>query len=285
MTVSSLITKIIYQGNGVAKTFAVPFQVLDAGHLFCRVVVDGVERDVSNYTVAGIGTGAVTVTYPSSGAVMPVGQQLVIYRLVPLIQNVDLVEYGAFYAETHEYKFDYLTMIDQQLQEKLDRAIVVDISEGSPPTAQEFYAEIKQFSDIAAESADRAENAAERADSLLVAIESTGDYQLNLINQTANKHLTAIQEQGGHYVDQAEGAADRAENAAANIEGFADNSHVFFGFKIDDKFNLIITKSQEGDYIATEDYDAYAIWPVQVRPYLENGNLLLELPFQPPYGG
>ena len=281
MTVASLDTKIIYQGNGLATSFAVPFKVTAASQLSCRLVVNGQEIEIFNFAVNGIDTGAVSVTYPSSGQPMTWREKLVIYRLLPLVQEVDLVEYGPFHAETHERKFDELVMIDQQQQEQISRAILVDMNQGNPPTAQEFYSQVKQFSDAAAASASASAASAQNAQ----AAANLAQSYLPQITQAGDEQLSNIHNAGAYYVDKASMEANRAENAASSIQGFADNAVVFFAFAIDAAFNLMLTKSQDNDYIKIDDYNTFAIWPVQVRPYVDNGLLLLELPFQPPYEG
>jgi hypothetical protein len=50
-----------------------------------------------------------------------------ILRVLPLTQTVDYVPYDAFPAQTHEGALDKLTMIDQQLQEQIDRALKLPV--------------------------------------------------------------------------------------------------------------------------------------------------------------
>jgi hypothetical protein len=64
---------------------------------------------------------------PASGAM------LTILRNVPLTQATDYVSNDEFPAETHEQNLDKLTMITQQLQEQLDRAILLEKSTTESP--------------------------------------------------------------------------------------------------------------------------------------------------------
>jgi microcystin-dependent protein len=63
---------------------------------------------------------------------------IVIERVMPLTQETDLLNQGAVYPQAIEDALDYLTMITQQLQDQLNRAIifsVADTVEVTLPTA------------------------------------------------------------------------------------------------------------------------------------------------------
>ena len=120
-----------YAGAGTTGPFTVGFRFLDASHL--RVVrADSLgEHELvlnTDYTVAGTGnpTGSVTLL-----AVLPVGQTLTIVRNVPQTQEANYVQNDDFPAESHEDALDKLTMITQQLNNKLGRAITFPVSDGS----------------------------------------------------------------------------------------------------------------------------------------------------------
>jgi hypothetical protein len=133
MTVSSSTAKVSYSGNGVTQAFAVPFYFLASSQLL--VVLrssSGVETTQvlgTNYTVTGAGVltgGTVTMTAaPASGTT------LVISRNVPLTQETDLQPNDRLPAETLEQSIDKLTMITQQIDETLDRAIKFPVSDSS----------------------------------------------------------------------------------------------------------------------------------------------------------
>lgn len=257
MTVASLNTKTIYQGNGVATVFAVPFKVLAGeSHVRCRLVVNGEEAEVSNFIV-NYSKDAVSVTYPAEGSPIPIDQELIIYRKTGLDQNIDLEEGGPFHAETHEYAFDKLTMQIQEVDEKVGRAILVGMSDGEPPDINGIYNEVKKY-------ADQAEGYAGNAEAY------------------ANKAQGYVSESKGQ-AERAEYEADRAENAASSITGFSKNAHVFFGFTVDENFNLRLTKSEKGDNLRAADYDEWLVLPTQAAFSLQNGSLIMSLPFQPPY--
>ena len=67
------------------------------------------------------------MTYPKSGEPLASGKKLVIMRELPLMQLMDLINQGDYYADDVEQAFDDLTMIAQQLSEKLARAMVFSV--------------------------------------------------------------------------------------------------------------------------------------------------------------
>ena len=119
MTVSSQTNKVIYIGNGVAKEFAIPFPFLEKEHLKVRQLLNDVQTERTDWTVSG--GNMVFETAPADGA------QILIVREVPLTQETDYRDNEILHAETLERNFDKLTMQVQQLAEKSERAVTVDI--------------------------------------------------------------------------------------------------------------------------------------------------------------
>lgn len=124
MTVSSEINRSgPYVGNGVTTVFDYDFKILHGSHL--RVVMtapDGAESVVTAYGVSGVGNsngGSITMIEPPL-----VGYSLTIFLNVPFVQETDLENQGAYYAETVEQAFDLSTMRDLQLKEMADRAVM-----------------------------------------------------------------------------------------------------------------------------------------------------------------
>lgn len=78
----------------------------------------------TDYTVDGVGDyngGKVIVS--SQFASDNDGAQLVVRRVLDLVQETSIRNQGKFYPETHENVFDRLTMIDQQQQEQINRSL------------------------------------------------------------------------------------------------------------------------------------------------------------------
>ena len=119
MTVSSQTNKVIYIGNGVAKEFAIPFSFLEQEHIKVRQKKNDIQTERTDWTVKS--GNLVFADAPESGA------EIAIVREVPLTQETDYRDNEILHAETLERNSDKLTMQVQQLAEKEDRAVTVDI--------------------------------------------------------------------------------------------------------------------------------------------------------------
>jgi hypothetical protein len=126
-TITSETTRVSYSGNGSTTVFAYPFTIIaDADLLVIIRDASGNETTqtlTTHYTVSGAGVdggGNVTmVTAPTST------ETLLIMRNRALKQESDWITGGGFLAETLEDDIDELTMIAQQQEEKLGRALLL----------------------------------------------------------------------------------------------------------------------------------------------------------------
>lgn len=142
-----------YTGNGSASEFDYNFKILDRTHL--RVVVcnlDGEETVLDlddDYEVDGVADllGG-TVTLVANGAdyldagtnELKSGYLLSVLRGIPLLQEQDIRNQRDFYPETHEDLFDRMVMVEQQLQDQIDRSVKTPETESGldmalPPVA------------------------------------------------------------------------------------------------------------------------------------------------------
>lgn len=128
MTVPTNDNREFYQGNGTATQFDYEFLIFAASDLrVTRTAADGTETLLTlntDYSVSGAGDeNGGSITYPISGSPLPSGETLTILRVVPITQDTDLRNQGAYYPEVVEREFDNSRMIDQQQQEELDRSL------------------------------------------------------------------------------------------------------------------------------------------------------------------
>jgi len=135
MSISNTTTKIKYSCNGAAVNFSFAFPILATAdlHVIKRTVATGVEVELdetTDYTVYALNndfTGGGVVT--TVGAAFSSAYEVCIYREQVATQETDYTDGAAFPAESHETALDKLTMLVQELREKVDRAILVPISE------------------------------------------------------------------------------------------------------------------------------------------------------------
>lgn len=169
MTVSSQTNKIRIVGNGVADAFPLPFRFFANSEISALFVerATGVTTPAAigtDYTLTGAGdpevngsaTGVLTTTVPLAAT-----RDLIILRTLPTTQQTDIVNQGEFFASTHEDVFDRLTMIAQQQQEELSRAVKTSVSDTITP--DQLLDSIRQSEQTAVAAAASASSSAASA--------------------------------------------------------------------------------------------------------------------------
>jgi hypothetical protein len=127
MTLDTTVNRVIFAGNGATTIFTYAFNIPDADSVVAIYTdADGVETTLSSsqYQITGLNDNAGgTLTYPLSGPAIAVGTTLTLQRIVALVQQTELVNQGGYYPAVVEDQFDYLTMIDQQQQDAIERSL------------------------------------------------------------------------------------------------------------------------------------------------------------------
>ena len=131
MTISTTVSKKFYNGAGTAGPFNFPFKVFATSDVDV-FVSDVLKTEGTHYTVVLNGTppgvSGADVTF-TAGNFPPVGtNNVLVKRLLPQTQEVDLPTAGAFPADTVEESADRGVMLIQQFQEALDRAIILGVT-------------------------------------------------------------------------------------------------------------------------------------------------------------
>lgn len=137
MTVPSDVNKHIYAGNGVTKVWPYTFLLYDASHLQVWVK-RGDEESALLERGYVLNEQEKTVTYPPEGtgeAPLSAEDQIIIMRVVPVLQLLDLLNQGEFFAEDIETQFDLIVMMIQQITETLRRAVVGPVDQNDSGVA------------------------------------------------------------------------------------------------------------------------------------------------------
>lgn len=125
MTVPTTSNREQYSGNGVATVFAYNFKIFENSDLTVILTdTDNVDTTLildTDYSVSGAGDANGNIIYPVSGSPLATGEKLTILREIPLTQETDLRNQGAWNPEVVEDEFDREVMISQQIQEELNR--------------------------------------------------------------------------------------------------------------------------------------------------------------------
>ncbi len=160
MTISNTNSRVVYEGNGSATVFDITFPYFsDSKNLYVyHRAADGAQTLLTEDTDYSVDTSADTVTYPLSGDPLPSGEYLAILRDLPAIQELDLVNNDPFDANLVEQALDRTTMLAQQTEEKIDRAMVYSESTPSEEVldAGEFDAQMQSYADDAESARDTA---------------------------------------------------------------------------------------------------------------------------------
>ena len=145
-TVNSVVDKIIYLGDGHSTVFSFPYNIYLATDLAVYETVSSTTNTTqltlnTNYSItltaiSGV-TGAYTATINLAGGsspagVLPVGTQLTILRSLPLTQLINISDYSATPAATWNQALDRATILTQQMQEQINRAILAPVNSTAP---------------------------------------------------------------------------------------------------------------------------------------------------------
>ena len=234
MTVSMQITKRMYQGNGVVRKWDVDFPLISADDL--RVFLtspQGVEEEI--FTDFSVDLLTHALTYPTDESGKPAlacGWKLTVVRATPLTQEIDLLRQGELDAEVLEQGYDKLTMLVQELGEKVDRSIKYPVStEESNLETENFLKNILAAkeeallaSSQAAQAAQQAQQTAAQAHASISAASEAFEQEAEAVSDALNQHESEIYSTAQGYVDQASQQAAAAKNWASKMNGSVDGS-------------------------------------------------------------
>lgn len=227
MTVSMQITKRIYQGNGSARRWDVDFPLISADDLAVYLTSpQGVEEELfSDFSVDLLSH---TLTYPteqSGKAPLAEGWKLTVLRKTPLTQDIDLLRQGELDAEVLEQGYDKLTMLVQELSEKVDRSIKYPVSsQESNLETENFLKNILDAKQEALLASSQAAEASRQAQQSADTASQTAQGALEDIDQALADVSSRLQTQGNEICSQAQVQADLAREQAEQARYYAQHS-------------------------------------------------------------
>lgn len=168
--IDSVVIKRIYDGDGITTQFPFPFPFEDASHVKVSIYDTATETETpleSDYYVDATASKVLYPGYPPGEeppeserpGPLPVGQKLVIYRDTPINQLKDLGD--KYPLPILEEMIDKVTMILQEVGDKLDRAVIVDMAADVTPA--EFLEAFREGVQKAVAKADEAAESARQA--------------------------------------------------------------------------------------------------------------------------
>ncbi|WP_298069417.1 hypothetical protein, partial [uncultured Mailhella sp.] len=126
VSISTDRSRVIYEGNGAARSFSFDFKVWDTEQI--RVVEAdefGTETDVTGKAAVELSATGGTVTLPEAPAQ---GHRLAVYRSMPFLQEDRYLTGTRFDAHEIEDALDVACAERQELREKLGRAVALPIT-------------------------------------------------------------------------------------------------------------------------------------------------------------
>ena len=231
MTVPSDRNKCSFTGNGITRVWPYTFLLYDASHL--EVWVKRGEAESMRLERGFVlNESARTVTYPQEGAGEPPlseKDKIILMRVVPVLQLLDLVNQGNFFAEDIERNFDLLVMMIQQLCETLRRAVVGPVDQDDAGVAYQALLEaVEEAKRIRDETAALVVGLSGRNAAELAAAMAELDAELAA-------GMAAITAATAADVEAAQAAAEEARRHAQDYIPYS-----FGRFKIDKNANLIV---------------------------------------------
>jgi hypothetical protein len=131
MTVETTVNTTTHLTNGATTEFPFYFLVFEAAHLEVRLQDLSTSAIVAvpggSYTISGLGNDeGGKISFPTA----PVdNQRLIIQRIVPYKQTLDIVNQGGFFPDTLERQLDEQVMQIQQLVTEVDRSVKTPVGE------------------------------------------------------------------------------------------------------------------------------------------------------------
>lgn len=127
-----------YSGNGSTTAFAFAFKVFNTSQVQVTRTVSGVETVLTLTTHYTVSLNANQNTNPGGTVTMltapAVGQSITITSNVANLQPTAIANLGGFYPEVINDSLDRATIQIQQLDERLDRALVIPVSSSGVST-------------------------------------------------------------------------------------------------------------------------------------------------------
>jgi len=229
MTVSMQVTKRIYQGNGVTRAWDVDFPLASLNDLDIWVTSPlGESSQVTeNFSLNSAGTVLTYPTEQSEQDPLASGWTITLVRHTPMTQTIDLLRQGELDAEVLEAGYDKLTLLVQEMNEKIARSIKYPVSsQNTDEDTSNFLNTILAAQSSATSSAQAAVTAATEAQTTAQTAASTisqavsqGESTLQSVVSQASTSLDAKVSDAQTAAQSAAASAQTAQTAAQTATG------------------------------------------------------------------
>ncbi|MBQ9970601.1 MAG: hypothetical protein IJP25_00460 [Elusimicrobiaceae bacterium] len=227
MTVSMQLTKRIYQGNGITRRWDVDFPLVSSQDVRIRIVSpEGTETEVSGDFSLDLLTR--TLTYPtleSGKEPLQSGWRLTVFRQTPLTQEIDLIRQGELDAEVLEAGYDKLTLMVQELNEKVNRSIKYPIStQEQNLDTEHFLNNILRAKEGALSAAEQAVSSAEEARESVANAQDTIAQVEAQISEAALQGKQTVLQAGQEAQERISALGEEAKKSAQEAKQYAEKT-------------------------------------------------------------
>lgn len=227
MTVSMQLTKRIYAGNGLTRTWEVDFPLASLNDI--RVFITSPAGDetpvTEDYELNEDGTQLTYPTEVSGKNPLAQGWTITLLRQTPLTQEIDLLRQGELDAEVLESGYDKLTLLVQELSEKLDRSIKYPVS--TQPVsldAGDFLNKILTAKQEALTASSQASEAAHTAGESATVAAQISQTAVSNIENAVQTGQTALANQSAALSQALATHVTEAQQAAQNAQYYAQHT-------------------------------------------------------------
>lgn len=260
MTISSEIRKAgPFAGTGLVSVYPFSFKVFKAGDLLVvRTDANGVDSTLilnSDYSVTlNPNQNVVPGGTINLSVALPVGFKLTATSQVPQLQPVDLTNNGGFFPSVINAALDRLTILVQQLSERVGRSLKFPISDNG--------------------NNSELPNATQRANSILgfdslgnptVLVPSSGsaaDVLIQLAKPTGAGLIGFVQSGGGSVLRTIQSRLSETVSVK-DFGAIGDGSNADDAFELAAKYRAGIVVVPAGNYLITKKTTTPALWELQ----------------------
>lgn len=220
--IQTIITKVTYTGNGKNKAFPFSFPFNKTADMHVAIYDKDTEKSTELTKDFYVDANAKVVYYPGYApgqapaaaeqpAILPASKTITIYRETDIDQLTDLGD--KFPLPQIEAMSDKLTMILQEHNEELARAVKVEI--GDPETPEQRYLEMQTYVSETKANASAAANSASAAEKSAMSAGASATQAAQSKNDAAISEKNAVNAASA-AANSANFAAAKAANAAAS---------------------------------------------------------------------
>lgn len=226
MTVSTEKTKSVYQADGMNRWWDVNFPLMSEKDLQIFLLSpEGEEREITEGFYYDKAENK--LEYPAQSTGLPAlkeGVKIILLRRTPLTQDIRFTPQGKLDSAVLEAGYDKLTMLLQEVNEKVKRSIKYPVTEESEELYPDhFFKDINTAKAHALEAVRQAEEAASLSADLALQAQQRAQIACEEISSSASQAKTELETLRDSSKSELDNFSSRCEQAAQTAESYASS--------------------------------------------------------------